>query len=574
MPFFVEHLIGTQQKLVTVRPTNSAKLAYELMNEHDFSQLPVIDDSGKPLGLVTGDSILNALANFGVGIADLRVSAAIKKVRTYGKEDNLFDLLNDLKESYAVLIVDREDKLTGIVTSADTTEYFRRYAEDLMLVEDIETLLKEMILSTFTNDAGELDETVLTETIKGMTARGKDLREKFQKALDHYLCNQDGGDVELDRRKANAAFDAVFALKNNSKPFNKLTLSQYIDLLMHEKVWEYVQSDFSLNKKAVEKLLRDVRDTRNTLAHFRDEISARQRNQLRFCADWLARHKPATNKNVIIKIDSALEIKTEMYPVAISVNEGGETEDDLRFDDVLDSSDSRYAPLAIYLQNLSPTQEFERLTFDHVEVIIDHNLPPSAWNHRAWWANDSVGHPHSKLWLEVGWRVAEINLSEAWVLFKRIKERGKDLNEFYAALYQGLQKKAEFEIMPPRAEGSNHYLVVSLPSQHKRCGLLLFYFSRKRKFKTEFYLSSTDKERNRRLFDFLYSRRTKIEEEIGEPLNWNRQDNCIASRISLEREGSITDKELWESLRNWAVDTVIRFHKAFFKDIEEFCNLQ
>jgi CBS domain-containing protein len=94
MPFLVEQLIGTHQQLVTVRPTDSAQLAYELMNEHDFSQLPVVDDNGKPLGLVTGDSVLNALANFGVGVSGLCVSGAIKKARTYGKEDDLFDLLS------------------------------------------------------------------------------------------------------------------------------------------------------------------------------------------------------------------------------------------------------------------------------------------------------------------------------------------------------------------------------------------------------------------------------------------------------------------------------------------------
>ena len=94
------------------------------MTEHDFSQLPVVDENKKPLGIVTSDSILHALSNFGVSLAELRVSHTIMKVDTYSPDEDLFDLLDDLKNTYAVLIVNAEGTLIGIVTSYDTTDYF------------------------------------------------------------------------------------------------------------------------------------------------------------------------------------------------------------------------------------------------------------------------------------------------------------------------------------------------------------------------------------------------------------------------------------------------------------------
>ncbi len=80
MPFTVQQLIESYQEPVTVSPGDPAQKALALMVEHDFSQLPVIDENNKPLGIVSGDSIICALNNFGIPLAELHVSHAIVKV--------------------------------------------------------------------------------------------------------------------------------------------------------------------------------------------------------------------------------------------------------------------------------------------------------------------------------------------------------------------------------------------------------------------------------------------------------------------------------------------------------------
>jgi CBS domain-containing protein len=157
MPFTVQQLIEGRQEPVSVLPVDLVTKAMALMTEHEFSQLPVVDEQKKPLGLITSDSILHALGHFGVSLEELRVSHAIVKVDTYSPDEDLFDLLDDLKNTYAVLIVNAEGTLIGIVTSYDTTEYFRRRAEDMMYVEDIETTLKDYIRAAFhvTDDADQ-----------------------------------------------------------------------------------------------------------------------------------------------------------------------------------------------------------------------------------------------------------------------------------------------------------------------------------------------------------------------------------------------------------------------------------
>jgi CBS domain-containing protein len=153
------------------------------MIEHDYSQLPVVDAADRPLGMVSSDSILRALHYFHNTLQSLRVSHALIKVHTYHPQDDLFELLDDLRDSYAVLIVDSDDTLVGIVTSYDATEYFRRRSEDVMLVEDVETMIRDYILAAFTSPTGELKQDELDAIVAETLSEHKDVRNRFAKAL-------------------------------------------------------------------------------------------------------------------------------------------------------------------------------------------------------------------------------------------------------------------------------------------------------------------------------------------------------------------------------------------------------
>ena len=289
MPFTVQQLIQGHQEPVTVSLQDNAQKALELMTENDFSQLPVVDENDKPLGIVTSDSILRALNNFGISFTELQVSHAIVKVDRYSPDEDLFDLLDDLKNSYAVLIVNNDGTLNGIVTSYETTEYFRRRAEDLMYVEDIETTLKDFIRLAFANGTDEPDQKMLSMTISEIT--DADLRKKFQNALNHYLNLHFNGNATINQDFATEVFIKQFSGKEEAKSFDDLTLNEYIQLMLHKSMWPSLSPIFSLKPEAIRNLLKGIRLTRNDLAHFHGEISSKQRDQLHFCAEWLERHR-------------------------------------------------------------------------------------------------------------------------------------------------------------------------------------------------------------------------------------------------------------------------------------------
>ncbi|MCX5964985.1 MAG: CBS domain-containing protein [Cyanobacteria bacterium] len=123
MPFTVQSLMPESQTLVTAKEEMTIQDALKLMIEHDFSQLPVVDDNFKLRGLVTSDSILRTVSYFKSTLDKIKVSHSINVVKTCREDDEPSELLNGLKDSIAIPVVDKSGKLIAIVTNYDTTEY-------------------------------------------------------------------------------------------------------------------------------------------------------------------------------------------------------------------------------------------------------------------------------------------------------------------------------------------------------------------------------------------------------------------------------------------------------------------
>ena len=95
----------------------------------------------------------------------------------------------------------------------------------------------------------------------------------------------------------------------------------------------------------------------------------------------------------------------------------------------------KYAPLHHHIQALTKQGIHQwHATFDQIENILGDNLPPSARQHQAWWANDSGGsHPHAQTWLSQNWHTHSLNLANETISFER-NPQGK-----YAPLHHHIQ---------------------------------------------------------------------------------------------------------------------------------------
>jgi CBS domain-containing protein len=585
MPYTVEQLFNDRESIISptgIEQTASIEEALIIMLRKQFSQLPVVDKDYRLLGeyaayMVTNESILRALRNLNTVPAKLRVSDAMVRVRAYRLEDQLSDLLKDLRDTYGVPIMGDKRHLVGVVTSYDTTEYFRKRAEDMMHIERIEKKLKEYILIYFTNPSGEINEDALNAAISdSMPSNRKELRGPFDKGLKCYL--ELSGDISssINTEIAKRAFEEHIYSKSPTLPFAKLSFDDYIKLFVHETRWVRYRCIFQRESKEMQKLLADIRDIRNALAHFRSEtITDEQRDKIYFCEAWLESFHTAVMEE-FQPSSSSEESANSMEPVNVPP---------LAIQPLADTpsievlhlaeekpSDSRYAPLALWLQEQLPSERAIKLAFPQIEAIIGDKLPESA-HERSWWANDSKGHVQSQQWLEVGWRISRIDLREETVTFSRIKEREKGYIDFYSGLLQKLTKAAEFPVKQASPDGLNWIIIGRAPSVGLQVGFLGYSFARHGRFRAEFYIDCGNKERNKFLYDKLYMRKNVIQAELADlsgSLEWERIDEKRACRIAIYQNGAITDSiEKLAELHEWAQEAMIRFQSVLDKHVSE-----
>ncbi|MDO8750399.1 MAG: DUF4268 domain-containing protein [Dehalococcoidia bacterium] len=81
--------------------------------------------------------------------------------------------------------------------------------------------------------------------------------------------------------------------------------------------------------------------------------------------------------------------------------------------------------------------------------------------------------------------------------------------------------------------------------------------------RVDLYIDTGDLDRNKGIFDSLYSDKDAIEGQLKCALSWERLDERRASRVAVYSDGSIQDEEDHEAIRDWMIDYLLRFKKVF-----------
>lgn len=607
MPATIADLLLGKPDLVTTTQDANIKDVLAEMVKYDYSQLPVVDDHCRPVGLVTSDSIVRALHNFNVKTSSLRVrDAMVKTPERYYPNDDVFDLLDDLESDEVILVIDSDEKLIGIITTYDTTRYLRQRAEDIMVVREVEEMVKGYTNAAFTNPSGDIDIQRQKAAIAEITPSNLSNKGRFRKALVEYLKQRGEANPQIDDATLDAAFMAHLYDRPSIRPFDKLSLGEYINLFLHQSRWASYSSIFSLDREAIRHLLDAVRQTRNALAHFRDDITPQQREVLRFCKEWLARHEGAINvafgaaNGAVISPGPAGEQSeghgsppegtapvatdpgTTTEPVTVPSDPTTPTPvvdrppptDEVApapLDELPSTGTGRYAPLIRRLVEQPAHERKLTLTFDDIDALLgEHRLPESARKFRAWWANDSVSHSQSQQWLEAGWRVSNINMAEERVTFARNTEHETAYLAFFTELQRELEQKAPGMFRFASSGGQYWLTVDAIRFGTKTVASFFCSFTRTKRFRVELYLDTYDKATTKQLYDALAERKEAIEAKIGDRLSWERLDEQRPSRVARYYAGSITDTTgALANLRARAVEATTRFVPVLRQHLEE-----
>ncbi|MGV3523465.1 MAG: DUF4268 domain-containing protein [Candidatus Sericytochromatia bacterium] len=570
MTVLIEHLLINKSPIISVTPTDTLEYAVSLMIEHDYTQLPVYENGqlAKPAKFVTSHAITRATRIFNSALNQFHVSDALVEARTVQIDDDLFSKMNDILLSEAVIVLNSQNEVQGILTNYDTTQYFRSRAEDLILIEDIETTLKDHLRSVLGGDE-ENPDSPLQQAINALSNPTDAIKEKCNRAFRSFCAENkltpSSGDLEK-------VTQIPFQDNRGAKKFSDLTLGDYINLALARETWGKLEPQFNIEKDAFKNMMEGVRKTRNKLMHFNPDFSTVERDGLKFCANWFKSHQPPLNpdieRNNTYNTVSPIQVNGDIGMIP-NHNEL-DTEEDNTSEPELDEieskqTDNKYAPLALYLSKKK--EERITLSFTDIEEIIQDKLPAAAREHRSWWANDKTSHVQSKQWIKARRRVAYINFNEEKVVFALTKEKEWAYIDFFSHIIQLLNEKhADMPLSKSRPNGQQGHVLANFPQGYLSLGVS---FASKNRLRLELYIDKENEAANLFVFHYLKSCKIEIEDALGYELEWEELPGKQACRIAVYTQGSIKSSgEDLAQLVNWVAEKAPVFYQILNEKLE------
>lgn len=111
-------------EVITVGPDDSLLTAFKRMRDSDVSQLPVVDQNGRAMGILDESDVLVKVHRDPLHFNDQVKSAMTDKLETLSTTATIKDLL-DVFDRGRVAIVMENDRFLGLVTRSDLLSYLR-----------------------------------------------------------------------------------------------------------------------------------------------------------------------------------------------------------------------------------------------------------------------------------------------------------------------------------------------------------------------------------------------------------------------------------------------------------------
>lgn len=111
-------------EVITVGPDDSLLTAFKRMRDSDVSQLPVVDQNGRAMGILDESDVLVKVHRDPLHFNDPVKSAMTDKLETLSPTATIKDLL-DVFDRGRVAIVMEDDRFLGLVTRSDLLSYLR-----------------------------------------------------------------------------------------------------------------------------------------------------------------------------------------------------------------------------------------------------------------------------------------------------------------------------------------------------------------------------------------------------------------------------------------------------------------
>ncbi|KAM3964726.1 LOW QUALITY PROTEIN: uncharacterized protein ACR2FA_001116 [Aphomia sociella] len=162
--------IGTYDDIVSVTDDTSIKTAFHLLLDKDISALPILDDSGILIDVYAKYEVLNLVseklyANLSLTIGEVRKKKDWEeKLQKCRSSITLYEALEVIvrTESHRLLLVNKEDKLVGIVSLSDILVYLNRIIPTEKKVSSLQEIFRPLEENKVAESPRESENEVIT----------------------------------------------------------------------------------------------------------------------------------------------------------------------------------------------------------------------------------------------------------------------------------------------------------------------------------------------------------------------------------------------------------------------------
>ncbi|MFM0305196.1 CBS domain-containing protein [Paraburkholderia sediminicola] len=252
----VNRVVPADQRLLTIPPEMAVRDAISLLQEHRFSQLPVVAGESV-LGVFSFRSFAHKAAQLSASdIAkqkfapgDLPVEDFVETFEFASVHDEMLNVFGAMENDNGILI-GSHDKLIGILTPMDFLRYLYELAGPFVMLSEIELTLRELIRLAVSQEELEACAILSLENLYGP--------EKVPRTLE------------------------------------TMTFDNYRMIISHSESWPRFQGLLGSNRTVVSGKLRELCELRNDVFHFKREITAADRETIKGHREWLLLHARKT----------------------------------------------------------------------------------------------------------------------------------------------------------------------------------------------------------------------------------------------------------------------------------------
>lgn len=178
----VELKIGTFEDIVSVTDSTTIKEAFQLLLDKDVSALPILDDNGILIDVYAKFEVLNLVSeklysNLSLKITDVRNKKKDweEKLQKCRSSITLYEALEVIvrTESHRLLLINKEDKLIGIVSLSDILIYLNRIIPTEKKVSSLQEIFRPLEENKVPESAKENELETISIEVPTVEARVK-----------------------------------------------------------------------------------------------------------------------------------------------------------------------------------------------------------------------------------------------------------------------------------------------------------------------------------------------------------------------------------------------------------------